>query len=221
MLVKIARNTPEAIQYLIQIIEDTNSLGSVVVDAAILGLGQLGSSAKDAIPALKHIASYHYAMVALAQIGDMKPSEVAKQLISLIPPTGIFDDRLIIGLGILGPDVADIVVPPLIELLNNESIRVLVIRALGKMGPKAQNAIPKLIQLVKSGIGWSYGLDAIRTLGDIGPYAKVAVPTIIWAMQTNKNEKYLKICGEALAKITGKDFGIDTNRWNTWWRTGK
>src|SRR6516165_3836891 len=64
------------------------------------------------------------------------------------------------------------------ELKNTEEYlaRIRILTILGEMGPDAQEAVPVLIEIVRSD---AYHYHAIVALGDIGQAARSAVPALI------------------------------------------
>jgi HEAT repeat protein len=96
---------------------------------AAMALGNLGPSAKDAVPALVEALN----------------AETAKY--------GPLRFHAATALGQIGPD-ADKAVLPLLDLLNDKNagpVRLLAIDALGKIGPSAKDAVRTLKELAEGG----------------------------------------------------------------------
>jgi HEAT repeat protein len=57
----------------------------------------------------------------------------------------------------------------------DENVRRSAIRALGKVSPPAELAVPALVAILQDSNAKAYHLDAIESLGAIGPAAKAAL----------------------------------------------
>jgi hypothetical protein len=72
-------------------------------------------------------------------------------------------------------------VPSLVTLLDEPKaqVRAEAVLALARIGPEAQDAVPRLIELVKQDPDERVRKNAVRALGQIGPAAGPAVPLLI------------------------------------------
>ena len=82
------------------------------------------------------------------------------------------------------------------QVVKNQMVRGAALRALGKMGPGAKDALADLIKLADPFFHESIVEEVIKTLGNIGPAAKDAVPNLM--------ELFLK------ARVTQRDLIVDT-----------
>jgi HEAT repeat protein len=93
------------------------------------------------------------------------------------------------------------VIPALIEALKDRDgdVRRWAMELLGEFGPEAREAVPALIQLLKSPVDqeWAMGI-----LGRIGPDARDAVPALTEVLLKHPNAGVRKIASDALGKIT-------------------
>ena len=119
---------------------------------AAQALGQMGSTAKDAIPDL------------IMLVGDSDPRVRSSSADAL---------------GRIGPGTKN-AVPKLAELLNdpNEDVRKAAAEGVGKIGRGAENAISDLIKLLGD-VSANVRTSGATALGQIGPGTKDAVPDLI------------------------------------------
>jgi HEAT repeat protein len=144
--------------------------------SAIMALGFIGPSAKEAVPSLPG-----WATNANAEVREIS----------------------IIGLGEIGAE-PDRVVPALIHALHDPDAEVQgkAAWALGKLRPDAKVAVPALVEFLKDTRADEQAdrLRAIEALGFIGPSAKEAVPSLLeWATNADPNVRHYAI--EALGEI--------------------
>lgn len=69
-------------------------------------------------------------------------------------------------------------IPALVNLLKDPTKRSAAIIALGKLGPRAKDAVPALIALIPESKFGVLGAIA-KALGEIGPDAKAAIPSLV------------------------------------------
>jgi HEAT repeat protein len=121
------------------------------------------------------------------------------------------------------------------------TIRTSAIRAIGRIGPRAKDGVPLLIQALRdreetnrlvNGHGDDLWKDAAEALGSIGPAAKRAVPFLIDGLSQDIFMAPETI-HPVLWKITGENLGMDvspgsywspniiTERWLRWWQRNK
>ena len=105
----------------------------------------------------------------------------------------------------IGPDEKE-VLPLVLKTLNDKSDPILVGSAadgLGEFGPKAKEAVPALIEVVKTGAETSMATNpykAAEALGQIGPDARAAIPVLTqWA--TGRSQAERRMVAEAIKKI--------------------
>jgi HEAT repeat protein len=148
-------------------------------ESAVVTLGSMGKDAKQAAPALvellkdEEISVRREAAWALGEI-EAEAKDAAPALISALKDMDFFDQagKTLEKMGVKA-------LPFLIRALNdkNDDVRSRVIKAIGKLGPEAVEAVPALIKVVKEDKFVS--LEAAGTLGDIGPKAAAAIPALI------------------------------------------
>ena len=86
----------------------------------------------------------------------------------------------------LGPVPDDL--PALLKLIKDrdDATREAAVRCLGKLGPAAKEAVPRLVKLlIEDGVG-EVRIAAATALGDIGPAALPAVPKLRQAMRDDR-----------------------------------
>ncbi|OGS10446.1 MAG: hypothetical protein A2234_00800 [Elusimicrobia bacterium RIFOXYA2_FULL_58_8] len=171
-----------------------------VVDA----LWKIGPSAKAAVPALINL--FHHkkmdnlvpkAVRALANIGP----EAALELVKVInDKTSTVREVAALALAKFGESY----VPVLVDALKDEDseVRGSAALALGRIGPGAKNAVPALIEVLRSSVtsvNEEHNVRAAIALGDIGPNAKEAVPALIESLKDDDALRRFSV--EALGKI--------------------
>lgn len=105
------------------------------------------------------------------------------------------------ALAAIGPEA----VPALMDILSDAVYekQAAILLSLGKLGPAAQEAVPVLINVVRSEIPYDFlGVrrEAADTLGKIGPGARAAVPALVDALKDN-NWTVRSHAADALAGI--------------------
>src|SRR5205823_1332087 len=94
--------------------------------------------------------------------------------------------------------------------LQEMSVPQIAVQTLREFGPKANAAIPALIEALNSRDIYFRG-SAIVTLGQIGPEAKVAIPAILKVLETDgpgnsKEAQHIRSCVTfTLAEIGGPE----------------
>lgn len=159
---------PPAVQNLLQAMQDPKSRWMAVV-----ALGEMGSAARDAIPAL---------------VDALEDDDVAVR----------WDAAK--ALGKMGPAAAS-AVPALAAVIHEQSdaiVRQYAVAALGKIGPPAKAAVPALIGALKERAS-HLDEQAGDALVSIGP---AAVPALIEAMKDDDPQVRLK-AASALTRIAG------------------
>ena len=91
-------------------------------------------------------------------------------------------------------------VPVLIDAMKVPENRPVIAAVLGAMGEGAKEAVPALIEIVKTDKNSESRKEALMALGAIGPAAKEAVPAAIAALD-DRNEKVNYAACFALGKI--------------------
>ena len=222
---------PKGLPVLIETLNDQNTPGdnSAVIEA----IASFGAEAKDAVPALAQIIekpNYHQqrlALKALRQIGVRTPtllSSALKMLETTNEYSPVFNE--------VAETLSHLATPEeLVPLLEAQRpiIRTVAAKALGKMGPKAQVAVPALIARLDErkqpykyaqalgGIGppalpelvtviedpsspRMQRIYAVMAIGEIGPGAKEAVPLLIDCLD---DLELVNTAVEALGKLGG------------------
>jgi HEAT repeat protein len=108
-------------------------------------------------------------------------------------------------------------VEPLIAALNHKqwSVRTTAAEALGKIGDR--RGVEPLIAAMEDEEG-RVRLDAAVALGEMRD-PRVVEPLI--AALKDESRDVRSRAAEALRKITGKDFGKDSDRWHEWWEENR
>jgi HEAT repeat protein len=161
----------------------------------------LASRAPDSIPTVIKLLSSPgvdtrwYAASALEQIGPRARS-ATQPLLTLLKDEEA-DVRGIAALALASVGDDDIVLPPLIQVLDDPSwdTQICVMSALKRFGPKAKKAVPSLIRALRTTMPVAVGVNAQEALVEIG---EPAVPTL---MELLKEEKAPR---RAAASILGK-----------------
>ncbi len=91
-------------------------------------------------------------------------------------------------------------VPHLIKGLENDDLQELAVAVIHKLGPKAKDAVPALIDELKDP-GADYRREVEFTLATIGPDAKGAVPALVKEMQEDSDPRVRHTACFALGKI--------------------
>jgi hypothetical protein len=158
-------------------------------EAAANTLGRFGEAAAEAIPAL---------------VEAIDDTEVGVRYAAITALGDIGDAQ---------------VVPALVKTLHHSDsyARYLAAQALGKLGPEAAPAIPDLLETIDDEFTQS-GWAAVDALGAIGPQAEEAIPVLIELLEA-EDWTFHSNAANALAKITGQDFGEDGAAWRRWWES--
>ena len=82
----------------------------------------------------------------------------------------------------------------LIEVLQDEDglVRATAARALGKIGPEAERAVPALMRAIQDQV-MIVRMGAAMGLGGIGPKAKEAIPVLAEALQSQNEDHKLRV----------------------------
>ena len=109
-------------------------------------------------------------------------------------------DRLFDGLHLAGLPL-ETTVPSLADTLRHGDLaeRRLAVKALGRFGSSAADAVPALIETLGDEITWM-GNDAVIALGKIGPAAEAAIPALTAMQDEGAHLYYVK---QALKEIRG------------------
>ena len=220
---------PKGFPVLIETLNDQNTPGDN--SAVIKAIGSFGPAAKEAVPTLIQIVEggnvhlQQHAIKALGQIGVPAPA-VFPSLKKMLESTNEFSpifNELTIALSILVTPEA------LVPLLEDQQriVRIAAASALGKMGVKAQVAVPALTARLKDreqpyryaealgGIGLPalpaivqiiedpssprmQRIYAVMVVGEIGPAAKDAVPLL---NESLSDAELVHMAVEALGKM--------------------
>jgi HEAT repeat protein len=87
----------------------------------------------------------------------------------------------------------------LYRLLNDRSVRTVVVVTIGEMGSKAEVAVPRLMPLLQDTNPWTRAMTA-GALGRVGPGAKDAVPALVKALK-DQNPLVRYYASEALKRV--------------------
>jgi len=199
-LENIDQLTLQAVSVLINGLNDKDS--SVRINA-IIALGEIGPKAISAVPALKKILkikhSYMWkyrakAAYALGKIGSNN-EKIAQILIKALDD----EDRNCIAHSHNSKYSGKS------EYTSYAYVRVRMhmIHGLGKIGPKAESAVPKLRILLKNPDA-RIRSSAAQALGEIGPKAAPAVIDLLLKALNDKNSYVQKRAAEALGRIGPK-----------------
>ncbi|MFQ6078745.1 MAG: HEAT repeat domain-containing protein [Thermodesulfobacteriota bacterium] len=166
------------------------------------------------IAALKDEDSYirGYAAEALGEIGD--PRAVEPLIAALEDKDPSVSEKVAWALGEIKDRRA---VEPLIGALHHEQlwVRRTTAEAMGKIGDR--RAVEALIAAMRDEEAL-VRLYATEALGEIRDH-RVVEPLI--AALKDENWDVRRGAAEALRKITGKDFGEDSDKWLKWWDENK
>lgn len=184
--------TKEAVTALSKALNDTNS---EVRRFAAASLGNIGTEAREAVPALiqrLHIDDGYMIAEALGKIGYPSP---------LLPLLKDKDKNVrkwvAYALGKMGPSAKEAVSPVTVLFTDLDSeVRIRAIEAIGNMGPEANTAVPALINALKDHTNYYYPAMA---LGKMGPAAKESIPTLVIELKTDDDDVRLQV---ALALVS-------------------
>jgi hypothetical protein len=189
----------------------SKSIQDLVRQFAAASLGDLGPTAKEAVPVLEQTLKSEQdlgiciaAASALAAIGPEAVPALTSTLTS-----AVYDKRwpILQALGELGPAAKE-AVPVLMKVLQNQvlhdslGVRREAAESLRKIGPEAIAAVPALIEALKDK-DWTVRSAAAKALGEIGPYAW-NVASALRDARNDDNKSVREAAGRALAKVQGK-----------------
>jgi HEAT repeat protein len=181
-----------------------------VREEAIRALGLIG---RDAVPDLikllkksSHELTRADAATALGEIGKDAREAVPALVEALHDPDDIV--RLVVARAVGKMYVADKQLKTALEALlecatsdRSESVRVSAVRTLATVGPEA---VPTLIQVLKTDRAWNARADAAEELGDFGKEAREAAPALVEALRDQRVPVRIK-AAEALGEIEVRD----------------
>ena len=187
-LIKIIKPVPdvtpgETLNDIMKNMKAAEEVDSRIRGAAIIALGQIGTAAREAIPAITDSLWLDMWNSAYHQVGwvftNINPDveQTMQFLISKIIDTGDkgFSEDVFKAFG-------SAAVPYLIDALKNDNNKVQYVAsmALGEIHPRPVEAIPALIEATKAGVSAAAG-----SLGRMGPdYAEITVPVLIEALSS-------------------------------------
>ena len=220
-LMAYAEETQE--QQVERLIKELQDPDSDVRSIAAVTLGEIGSEAKDAVPALIQLLQDQdaegfvraNAALALREIGP-EAKDAVPALIQALQDQDKYVRRDAAGaLGEIGTPgaikaakdryravVSEDEVPALIEALQGQDKDVRVNAAVTLREIVSEDAVPALIQALQGQDEW-VRVNAAWALGEIGESAKDAVPALLQALQ-DQNKDVRKDVARALGNI-GKD----------------
>jgi HEAT repeat protein len=193
----------------------------IVCATAAAGLGRLGRQAEEAAPALLATMKDERPEVrvqsatALGRVapGDEKAIETLGLALAGDPDVDV-RNAAASGLGWMGPQ-ATVAAPVMIRALNDpdETVRVHVIVALGRIGPADGSVATALKTIAERDPSTEFRIWAIRALGLIGGKSNVVVPTLLMMLDdANGNIRYaaayqlgmIRPTGEVLPALLGR-----------------
>jgi HEAT repeat protein len=202
-LANIGQSAKEAVPALLQALKDENKLVRI---QAVGCLGCIGPHAEVAVPALTAIlrdvkADHDTRLLAARSLGYIGPkakAAVPELIRAFQSKDGLFRCEAGDALGFIGL-VDESIVPALLGCLKDDKeepdVRSCAAISLGRIGPKAKGAIPRLIEVLRSVDSQAtsaasvirYG--ALEALGKMGSAAQVAVPSILQVLQNDRLSK--------------------------------
>ncbi len=211
-----------AIPFLVGMLGDNTQLvGQSEVAATSPGVEAAGALVRIGRPAVEALvavlggedsSNQGHAASVLGEIGDPRAVE---PLIALLKDKDPFvSGKAAWSLGEIKDRRA---VEPLITALNHEhwSVRTRAAEAVGKIGDR--RAIEPLIAMMEDEEALVRS-NAAAALGEMRD-PRVVEPLI--AALKDKDVNVRSRAEEALRKITGKDFGKDSDRWHEWWQENR
>ncbi len=172
-------------------------------------LGNLGSGAKTALPALLAALEDRSEVVrwrsaeALGKIGPEAGMAVAGLKTALADPDGLVKTEAAKALGKIGAPARS-AVPALADPLRSSDafLRREAAKALARIvGPESREAVPVLTDALRDKDKF-VRMECARALGRIGPEARAAVPALTGALK-DKEPLVAKEAGDALQSING------------------
>lgn len=159
---------------------------------------------------------YGVQLAAQSALGRI-PSAIPALIEALDDPVADRRDGAANALGYFGP-LAREAVPKLVVLLKEDDkfVRWSAINTLANIGPESATAVPALVEILHDPDEDLRG-SAVAALRQIGPAALEAVPRLIELL--DDQEILYGYASEALAAITGQDFGDDRAAWQAWWES--
>ncbi len=179
--------------------------------SAAFVLGEIGSEAKDAVPALIIRLKDHAELpggipvnqVVAEALGKIGPParDAVRPLLDAVERGGVnMTDVVQKALTGIGPPA----LPAIIEGLNhNYSLaRSSAAYAIGKLGPAAADAVPALIHTLENDEDWYVRGSAAYALGQIGPVTSDVIPALIRAVKRRyRNYPVQLSAAKALGRI--------------------
>jgi HEAT repeat protein len=177
---KLGEMAPETVRVVPALISLVNDPDAEVRKAALWSLGCLETEAEAAIPVLLET-------VRNKADGDLRSHSAT-------------------ALGRIGKRKPEVVMPALLEVLQDTEARGGAVFGIQFIGPAAEDAVEPLIEIVKNTKGDEQGNDsltsrfAIGALGSIGPKATAAVPTALKMLrerhqgEVRRNDAYMLLC---------------------------
>ena len=193
--------------------------------ASAVALGKIGPSAEQALAALVERAVNDHEEQVRIQAGRSLAGISPEKAVALLAPfigreqDAYMRKRAMEAMGRLGADAADIAVPELVTLLDqdkNRDLRALAAHALGMMGPAAVAAVPHLINVFRdmhcpgecnmrfARYDEEYikvHIEAVNALGRIGPEAVDAVPYLTSLILETEFDSLSQAASEAVVQI--------------------
>jgi len=167
-----------------------DSQSALIRTHAASALGDLGPAAVDAVEDLAGLLEEHdegvrrEAAEALGKIGPAAKAAVPALLGALEDDAGSVTVHAAWALSRIGPEA----VPQLLEALNNENLRQLVVAVLGDIGPAAKSAVDRLTGfLSEPDLDPDFGREVLLAFAKIGPDAKDAAPALLKILGDEEN----------------------------------
>jgi hypothetical protein len=184
-------------------------------------LEKMGSRAVDSLITIMKDKSINVRLNAIEALAKIKDKRAVNPLISVLQDEN--RNVKLYAIDALGKLKDNRAVEPLISVLKedaeeyfrlrNNDVRVRAASALGEL--KDNRAVGPLISVLKDKSIY-LRLFAIRTLGKLNDMR--AVDPLISALKENKTPVVRTYSAEALKNITGKSYGLQSDKWQEWWR---
>jgi len=208
----IGAESPQAVSFLVEVLADGQD--PVLRREAAEALGRLGPKARDAVPHLvKALASAEdpgLRRAAAAALGDMAVAAKDKDAVAALSRALSDEDdevriesaAALAKMGFVTDELLDTLVRQLQPERPVHAPTRWAIQTLGEIGPKANSATPRLIEILK-GDDSLLAVDAARALGRIGTPRSDDVPPLLAALN---HQDRLVACtaAEALCTIQPK-----------------
>lgn len=190
---------PRTINYLIKYVDEPN-LEPVI----FTGVERMGKSAEPYLVRLLYSEDEQIKTNALKVASHFKIKSAVPALVSQLQNRKL-RPALIETLGEIGsPEV----VIPFFELVKDQSLKPVIDEAIKKIGPDCIPYLEAYLTAIDSGMKCR-AIGLITNLQD-----KKVVPYLIAALPERRVQKAVS---KSLQEITGKDFGIDQQKWRQWW----